>query len=438
MWRILLGTLGLGLLIASLAAANLRRDPDRTSLDWQILKAPPREVTLGTLERGPIVRTIAAPGEVELVEEAEIASQIVGRVVAVEVRDGDRVNAGDVLVRLDDTDTRARLDSANARIARLQAAIAQSDSDLEKSTRDLGRLGQLIGRGAASRTEVDDARSFHEKAQAALVMSRNELIEAQAMLRASEEDLRRTVIRSPIDGVVAGLEVEVGEVVIAGTTNLPGTVLMTVGDPARLRVRADVDETDVPAVRPEQPSRIYLLANSADPIPGRVDRVAPKGRKEGEVVSFETLVEIEGTDPALRPAMTATVEIEVERAPDALGIPVQAVVHRRRKDLPDTPAIRAWIDRHARTPGDRAREAEARYVKLVFVVEDGVAHARPVETGISDERRVAILGGLEPTDRVIVGPFRALDELKDGDPVIESLVTSHWSLVNNLIMFIFA
>jgi HlyD family secretion protein len=90
------------------------------------------------------------------------------------------------------------------------------------------------------------------------------------------------------------------------------------------------------------------------------------------------------------------------------------VVHRRRKDLPDTPAVRSWADRNARTPGEKAQEAELRYVKIVFVLEGDVARARPVDTGLSDERRVEILDGLKPDDKVVVGPFRALDELKDG------------------------
>jgi HlyD family secretion protein len=258
------------------------------------------------------------------------------------------------------------------------------------------------------------------KATAALEMSRNELVESEAERRTSQQYLDRTEIRAPIDGVVAGLDVEVGEVVIAGTTNLPGTVMMTIGDLSRMRVRADVDETDVPLVRPRQPARIFLQADLGHPISGEVDRVAPKGKKTEEVVSFETLVRVAPGNDALRSGMTATVEIEVRRSADALGVPVQAVVHRRRKDLPDTAAVRAWAERHARSPGEKAKEAEARYVKIVFVREEGVARARPVETGISDERRVEILSGLKRGEQVIVGPFRALDELKDGNPVVEA------------------
>jgi HlyD family secretion protein len=176
-----------------------------------------------------------------------------------------------------------------------------------------------------------------------------------------------------------------------------------------------------------QPAQIYLQADQLHPLPGRVDGVAPQGKaKKEDVVSFETLVRVDGQailardseTPRLRPGMSATVEVEVRRADDAISVPAQSVVHRRRKDLPDSPAVREWAERNARSPGEKAREAELRYIKLVFVVEGGVVRARPVETGLSDEKRVEILSGLKSEDRVIVGPFRALDELKDGDPIL--------------------
>lgn len=431
MRRSIVAIVGIGVVVACLAAANLAREPGGFDLDWRVVKLPPSEVVIEPPSRGLIVQTITAPGEVEPVEEAEIASQVVGRVVIVAVKEGDSVKKGDLLVKLDDIDARARLDSAQARIERLRAAIGQSESDLEKAGRDASRIERLVVRGASSATEVADARSALTKAKAGTGMSRNELAESEAMQRTSQQDLQRTEIRAPIDGVVAELEVEVGEVVIAGTTNLPGTVMMSVCDLGRMRVRADVDETDVPLVRPGQPARIYLQADPLTPIAGTVDRVAPKGKKAkeqgqtAEVVSFETLVLVEGSaTTALRPGMTATVEVEVRRAADVLGVPVQAVVHRRRKDLPDTPAVRQWSERAARSPGEKARDAEARYVKIVFIAEEGVARARPVETGLSDERRVEILSGIKPADRVIVGPFRALDELKDGSSVIPAKATA--------------
>lgn len=418
MTRLLLSVLAIAALVGVLAAANWWRDPAAPTLDWQLIRVPAREVVLERPGRGAIVQTVTAPGAVELVDEAQIASQIVGRVVEVPVKDGDRVKKGDLLVRLDSTDALAQRDSALARIERLRGAIQQAQTDQDKARRDLGRTSDLAGRGVVTPTELADARSFADKARAALTMATNELAESQAALKTAEEFLRRTEIRAPIDGVVAALDVEEGEVVIAGTTNLPGTVMMTVGDLAFMRVRADVDETDVPLVRAGQPAKIFLQADPTRPIDGEVELVAPKGKKTEEVVSFETLVRVpRAAETALRPGMTATVQIEVRRADEAVGVPVQAVLQRRRKDLPDTPALRSWIERNPNAPGEKAAEAEARYVKIVFVVDKGVARARPVETGLSDERRVEILSGIGPDESLITGPFRALDELKDGDPV---------------------
>src|SRR6516165_7278918 len=114
-------------------------------------------------------------------------------------------------------------------------------------------------------------------------MSKHELMESEAMRTTAQQELDRTVIRAPISGVVAGLNVDVGEVVIAGTTNLPGALLMTVSDPDRMRVRADVDETDVPLVRPGQSAQVYLQADLLHPVAAAVDMVSPKGKTKTDV-----------------------------------------------------------------------------------------------------------------------------------------------------------
>ena len=213
------------------------------------------------------------------------------------------------------------------------------------------------------------------------------------------------------------MKVEKGEVVIAGTTNLPGSVLMTITSLNTMRVRADVDETDVRKIHENQTSRVYLQSDLTRPIPGKVGSIAPKGKKTGEVVSFETLIVNLGEDDSIKPGMSATVEIEVDRVSEAISLPVQTVVYRRRKDLPDTATIREWSERSSRVPGEKGIDPEARYLPIVFIEEDGRAFARPVEIGLSDEKRVEIRSGLKAEDRVIVGPFRTLDALRDGDRV---------------------
>ena len=378
---------------------------------------PTLEVQVEHPKRSLIIQTVTAPGTIELVEETNIASQIMGQVEAVRVKKGDPVKAGDLLVKLNDEDAKARMESTEARIERLKAAIELAQADLNKAKLDSAGYRKLEARGFSSPSEVRDGDTILAKMEATLSMSEHELKESFAMRRNSEQDLERTEIRSPMDGTVIDLDVEVGEVVIAGTTNLPGTVLMTIGDMAHMRVRADIDEADIGLVRHGQPVQIYLQADQANPIPGVVDLISPKGTRFNEVVSFETLINVRGKHESLRPEMTATVEIEVKRATDALSLPVQAVVHRHFRDLPNTPLFREWVAKQPATPADKGKDLAIRYVTVVYVMEDGAARARPVKTGINDEERIEILDGLAPDAQVIVGPFRALDEMKEDQPV---------------------
>jgi HlyD family secretion protein len=387
-------------------------------VDWRIKKRlPTKEVQLEKPRRAEIVETVTAPGTIELIEEADIASEVVSKVEEVFVEKGDHVKTGDKLVRLEAEDAEARLQSTEARIKRLEAAIDFAQADLTKAQRDWEGFKELREKNFSTPSEVLEAETTHAKMEAALKMSQRELEESYAARRNSQQDLERTMIRAPIDGTVIELDVEVGEVVIAGTTNLPGTVLMTIGDMSRMRVRADVDETDVRLVKPNQPAKIYLQANQQDPIAGAVDLIAPKGSKIGEVVSFETLINVTGKSESLRPEMTATVEIEVQREQRVLSVPVQAVIHRRAKDLPQTRLFQDWLDAHPPTPAEKGKDPSMRFLKVAFVKEDGIARAKPVETGISDQQRIAILDGLGEEDQVIIGPFRTLDEMEDGQPV---------------------
>ena len=406
-----------GSLLAAVTIAKVSHDPGSIVVDWRIIEEPPIEVRVESPSRGRIARKITAPGVVEPVEEANIGSQILGRVVSVNVKEGDVVKAGDVLVKLDDTDANARLLSSRARFERLSAAITQAEDDLAKAKRDEAQHERLAGRGFSTPTELADARTQVHKTEAGLQMCRRELLESEAMVTISLEEVKRTQIRAPIGGAVTGLSVRIGEVVIAGTINLPGTVLMTITDPTRMRVNADVEESDIPLVQPGQTAYVYLQADGRTAIEGVVEKVTAKGRKSGESVGFETLVRIDHPPPSLRAGMSATVEIEVSRASEALGIPTHAVVHRRLKDLSSVVAVRAWAEQNARSPGQRARGAESRYVKVVFVVEGGVARTRPVELGLTDEYRAEILSGVRAGERVVVAPFRALDRLTDGQAV---------------------
>jgi HlyD family secretion protein len=255
------------------------------------------------------------------------------------------------------------------------------------------------------------------KAQAAVEINCYQLAEAEAMLRRARENLRKTIITSPIDGVVSKIQAKPGEVVVTGTMNNPGTVIMTVTDLSQMQVKARVDETDVPLVRTGQSADVFLPSEPQRAIPGRVLRVATAGTKPPgrDVVTFETLILVESDDSTVKPGMTANVEIQVDRKEDALTVPVQAVVHRKRKDLPEK--LVEDYDRRLAELGLTQRGATAQYLPVIFCKNEEEARPHLIRTGIADANHVEIVEGLSADQTIIIGPYRTLDQLKDGNKV---------------------
>ncbi len=361
-----------------------------------------------------IVRTVQAPGEVEAYAEVDISAEVVAKIIEMPVEEGDSVKKGDLLCRLDDADFRARVTSANANIAKLKAAIMQSEAELEKADRDFDRQKRLSEADATSSTELADYQTLRIRAKTTVEMRRQELIEAEALLQSAQQDLEKTVIEAPIDGLVSQLFAKAGEVVVTGTMNNAGTRIMVISDLSKMQVRCRVDESDASLVQADQISRIFLQSETRTPIGGHVFRVATKGSKPTgrDVVTFETLVLVDSKDHRVKPGMTASVEIEVARRDDAVTVPIQSVVHRRRRDLPKE--IVAKFDEWQAKLAPEARRKSAEYIKILFRSEEGVAKPILVETGISDDTSVEILSGVTLDDTLVTGPYRSLDQLKEG------------------------
>lgn len=399
---------------------DLTRDREGKSL-LHVAQTPEIPVETATPELREIVRTVQAPGEVEAFEEVDISSEVMGKIVEMPVEEGDLVEAGDLLCRLDDADYRARVLSGEANVAKLKALIVQADADLEKAERDFEQQKRLIETDATSPLEMANYRTLLVGARANLETRKHELVAAEAALASAKEDLARTVMVAPIDGVVAQRFAEVGEVVITGTMNNPGTRIMVVSDLSKMQVRCRVDEADAPLVAPGQVARIYLQSDTHRSIAGEVLRVGTKGTKQlgRDVVTFETLVLITGVDPRVKPGMTANVEIEVARKSQTLTVPVEAVVYRRQRDLPA-----ALVEEYHRRRAERDPEFEqnvAEYLQVVFCVVDGRAQPRLIEAGINDTVRVEVTTGLAVEDTIVTGPYRSLDQLR-ADMVVKPVV----------------
>jgi len=368
-------------------------------------------------EQKEVIRLVQAPGDVEAVLEVDISSEIVSKIEEMPIEEGDSVSKGDLVCRLNDERLRAQVESGEARVGSLKAAVALAEADYEKADRDLKRRVRWSENNVASVQEMLDYQTALKRASAVLEMRKQELTEVEAALKRANEDLKRTVITSPIDGVISRLNAKQGEVVITGTMNNPGTVIMSISDLSRMQVRTRIDEIDVPLVKAGQRANIYLQADQDRPVPGRVIRVAAKGVKPTgrDVVTFEAIIEVMSHDERIKPGMTANVEIEVAKHEQAITVPVEAIVHRLRKELADD--ILADFDSRQANLGLSERARQAQYIKVLYVMENDKAQLRLITTGIADSKRVELLEGAALDDTVIIGPYRSLDQLRDGKKV---------------------
>jgi HlyD family secretion protein len=415
--------------IALIVSAQLRPDTGLTMPDWHPRREAAMNVILAEVTRGNLRHTVEAAGKVEAEVEVKISAEVSARIAELPVREGDRVGSQQLLVRLDRAAFEADVRSAEAKVQRLKESIVLGKAEVEKARRDYERNRQLYTSRALDRATLQDSATTYEKERARLNITRQELVEAESVLAKAREDLRKTTIFSPLTGIVSQRPAKQGEVVLVGTMNNPGTVLMTVSDPNSLVVRARIDESKVSLVRPGQKAVVHLPGEDRVELTGTVKHISPKGSKsaapagiavgtprETDVTAFETVIQLDAPPPQVRMEMTVNVEILVNERRGVLAIPAQAVLHRRLRDLPRS--LRQEVEKEPASAADLG-DPSRRYHQVVFVESEGVARCRLVKTGVADRGRVEVVGGLSQGERVIAGPYRSFDRLKDGRPVAE-------------------
>jgi HlyD family secretion protein len=359
------------------------------------------EVRVEPAERGRIVRTVSAPGDIEPRSMVQISARTSAQIVELPYDEGDTVSAGEVVVRLDDKDLLASLDAARARLRGEQARLEGARAGYINANLEWERVSQLFETADVPKAEVDQAEAALRSAEAERNAAEHAVAGARADVQRAEEALKYTTIRSPIDGRVTVLNAEVGEIVVTGTMNNAGTVIMEIADLSEMLVRAQVDEIDIAKVEVGQPALVYVNAYPEKPFEGEVRRIALQSQRDTSGAKFyDTEVAVFMGDRALYAGLSATVDIEVETAEGVILVPTQAVMDKRTEDLENELLASPHVRR------------DKTFTPVVFVLEDGKAMMRPVETGFSDLTQTSISGGLEPGEEVIAGPWSQLQQLE--------------------------
>jgi HlyD family secretion protein len=415
--KIILGIVVLAILAAAATSEVLRSDRGI-------------EVRVDTVQKREIVSTITATGQVRARRQVNISSDVMGRVTRLTVEEGDEVQAGEVLLTVDPTQIQAQLSRARATLSQAQAQVTQQRANLDQAERELARLQGIIQQDPdlVSRQSVDDAQTRVEVQRALLTSSSYGAEQAEAGVRETEDQLEKTTIRSPIAGRVVRLNIEEGETAVVGTMNNPGSLLLTIADLSTVEAVMAVDETDVPKISvgdsavveldafPDQlfAAEVTSIGNSA------IQGSQNQGSQAQGNVDFEVILTLLDPPNDLRPDLSATADIIVNRVLDAPSVPIISVVTRSPSGEAANASANASVDEDDADEGPAspiARSQQARPVEGVFIVREGRAVWTPVTLGLTGQEHFEVLSGVEVGDTVVSGPYQTIQDLADGTEV---------------------
>jgi len=400
----------------------------------------PTVVRIEKAQRGELIEFVSAPGEIEPLVKVEISAKVSARITELPYEEGDIVTCGNmdtnpsvpasVLLRLDDKDLQSRLLSAQAnyaaqvaqlevekaRIASQQANLIGLEASLKQAQRDLERQKGLLESQDISQATFDQSKlKFDElksrynstkhtlnAAELNLVVLQHHLEATGAGVTQAKEALSYTTITSPIDGVVTRINAEVGEVVIYGTMNNPGTVIMEVADLSAMLVVAEVDEADVAKLEVGQKATVHVDAYPDHEFTGVVESIALAHTMTwSNTKYYRTEILLENTEEKLYSGLTAHVDIETRKHTDILKVPTQAVLGLELDNLP-------LEIRENSSEVDTTKT----FATVIYRYVDGKAVVTPVKIGQSNLTHTIIKSGITEEDKIIVGPYKVLESIK--------------------------
>jgi len=352
-------------------------------LKYTVFQPEEVPVTIFRVERGVVEETVtnSKAGTVKSRKRAKLSPEVGGRVAELNVREGDRVTRGQVLLRIASDDYRAQVSLQERAITSAGAVRREACLTAEQAEREYLRYRRLAEEQIVSQELLDRQESKRDVTAAACEAAEASVMEAEAALDLARVVLTKTVLRAPFDAVVAEIEAELGEWITPSPPALPVPSVLELIQDSAAYVSAPLDEVDLAKVRAGQEVRVTFDAYRGESYAGSVTRIAPYVLDvEEHSRTFEIEVELANADfaAALRPGTSADVEVILTARQDVLRVPSYALVEGGR----------------------------------VFVVEEGVIVARQIETGLRNWDFTEITGGLEAGESVVVSVDRV--EVKEG------------------------
>ncbi len=355
------------------------------------------KVTVEEVKKEDLTSITSASGEVKPRKNVNISAQVPGRIVKIGVEEGQIVKEGDFLLKLDATQYEANAERDRALILSYRAQLIEAEARLQKDKNFYERQKRLFDEQLISREQLEAAKAQYDISRAQHRAILYQINQAKASLESSLDNLNKTTYNSPIDGIITSLRVEEGEIALIGTMNNPGTVLMTIADLSVMEIEVEVDETDVVGVRIGQSAEVKVDALPEQTIKGKVTEIGSsaiqKLTSSEESKDFKVVVTLENPPGELKPGLSASADIITAEKTDVLAVPISALVLREKDEK----------------EGEKKQKEE----EGVYVVTENRVKFQPVKKGILGEMKIEITAGLKEAQKIVVGPYNALRQLKD-------------------------
>ncbi|TVR36197.1 MAG: efflux RND transporter periplasmic adaptor subunit [Balneolaceae bacterium] len=414
------------------------------ALGWLDRGPIEREVVVENAELRTITQLVSASGRIQPEVEVVIRPDVSGEIIELNVKEGDYVREGELLLRIKPDLYEARIDELNAMLLTQRSRMEQARAGMLQSEIEYLTNKQLHDRNLISQLEYKRSFNDFEAQKANFKAAEYQIESAKAQLRRAEEELQQTVIRSPKNGTISRLAVERGERVL-GQAQTAGTEMMRIARMEQMEVLVDVNENDIVNVTPNDTTIIEVDAYPNRSFEGIVTEIANSAEVTGsgsadQVTNYKVKIRIitphnlnqAGGDmlvmnvaetpdrdftPNFKPGMSATVDIKTNTVVDVVSVPIQAVTvrdfSRDRVAENDTTST----SNGGTTPTRRTGSSED-FRRVIFITDNGIAKRVEVETGISDNTHIQIMSGIDAGVEVVTGSYRVLSrELNDGDNI---------------------
>ncbi|MBN1637834.1 MAG: efflux RND transporter periplasmic adaptor subunit [Ignavibacteriales bacterium] len=370
------------------------------------------------VEKRNITQLVTATGKIKPVNQVVLRPEVSGEIVSLPIKEGDRVKKGQLLLQIKSETYRAQVNKAAANLEYAKANLKIRLASLDQIRNEYERMKGLFEKGLASDAEYENAKANFLSAEGQYEAQQSAVLQAEESLREMREQLAKTTIRSPMDGVITSLKVEPNERVLGSNFSV-GTELMTVANLNEMEATVEVDENDVVLISIGDTTKIKVDAFGDREFLGKVTEIGNSAIASGygtqdQVINFEVKILLLNADERVRPGMSCDADIMTETKNNVVSVPLQSVTAR----MPDQLKLDEKKDSSNNVIQENDKKKSNKPIEIVFINQNGIATAVPVVTGISDDNFIEVISGLDGTEEVITGPYRSISkELEDGSKI---------------------